>query len=218
MTGSEFATYVKSIFKRTDKDTELYQATTDVISDMRLRFYSEDFKEEAYTTGLSAIGDFKVGLPSDFGHMIGDVTVTETSADQAYPPLKKISKEQYDDLYFSRLNTAVGNKGTGCPHHYCVYGKEIFIGPPVDRTTYELQFNYTTESSEEVDADTDPVPFTDKYRKILRAGVLAELYDLMENFTQAEQWRAKYEADLNKLATSDDAYTNDNDLVQYNGI
>ena len=57
MTGAEWKAYVLKKFKRNDKDTELFQATTDTIADMRLQFDSEDYKEEAMLQGL-LLGDY----------------------------------------------------------------------------------------------------------------------------------------------------------------
>jgi hypothetical protein len=218
MTGQEFRDYVVRKFKRTDKDTELYEATTDVISDMRLQFLSEDYKEEAYSSGISAIGEYKLGLPSDFGHMIGDVTVTDTADDEDYWTLRKISKAEYDDRFPERLLTNTGKMDTATPRYYCIFGRQIFVGPVPDKTTYRYQFNYTTEDSEDITLATDPVPFTDRYRNILRAGVLAELFDGLENYEEASYWRTMFLDGLSKIAVNDDTNTNDDDPIAYGGI
>ena len=78
MTGAEFLTYVRSTFRRTDKDAQIYEATLDTIMDMRLRFNSEDFKYEAYAT-IADIGDYKMTLPDDFAHLIGEITMEDTA-------------------------------------------------------------------------------------------------------------------------------------------
>ena len=43
MTGLEMYNYVLQTFKRTDKSTAIYQAITDTIMDIKIRFLSEDF-------------------------------------------------------------------------------------------------------------------------------------------------------------------------------
>ena len=35
MLGSDFAAYLKRTFKRTDKDTEIYEAMTDVVMELK---------------------------------------------------------------------------------------------------------------------------------------------------------------------------------------
>ena len=57
MTGSDFLTYVKRKFPRSDKDTELYEAMTDIVSDIKYAVKTEDAKEEAYVASISTIGD-----------------------------------------------------------------------------------------------------------------------------------------------------------------
>jgi len=218
MTGQEFRDYVVRKFIRTDKDTELYEATTDIIADMRLQFLSEDFKEETYSSGISTVGEYKLGLPTDFGHIIGDISVTDTDEDTEYGTLQKISKQRYDELYGDRLLASTTNMDLGIPKHYCIYAKQIFIGPVPDLTTYRYQFNYTTESFTEVTAATDPVPFTDRHRNTVRAGVLAELYDGMENFQEAQYYRSMYIDGLGKLAANDETNTQDDAGVCYRGI
>jgi len=218
MTGSEFNAYVVRKFKRSDKDTELYEATTDTIADMRLQFNSEDYKEEAYSSGISTVGEYKLGLPTDFGHIIGDISVIDTNTDETYPKLRKISKERYDLMYPERLLTDTGKMNLATPIHYCVFAKQIFVGPVPDYTTYRYQFNYTTEAYTEVAAGTDPVPFTDKYRNVLRAGVLAELYDGMENYEESQYWRGMYIQGLTKVAGNDESNIADSDAITFSGV
>jgi len=218
MTGAEFYAYVLRKFKRTDKSTEAYEAMTDVIADMRLQFLSEDYKEEAYSSGISTIGEYKLGLPSDFGHLIGDISVTDTSADEEWWTLKKVSKQEYDDMYLDRLLTDSDKVDKDCPVHYCIYANQIFVGPVPDKTTYRYQFNYTTEPTAEVTSATDPVPFTGyNERNTLRAGVLAELYDGMENYEESQYWRGMYMQGLSKIAINDGTNVADNDPIAYGG-
>lgn len=209
--------YVKRTFKRTDKDTEIYQALTDTVMDIRLRFRAEDYKEEAYADILT-VGDYKITLPDDFAHVIGKVTVKDTATDQAYPPLEMISKERYDELYFNRIATDSAYRQTGFPQHSCLYGHEIFIGPPVDKATYRFQVNYTTEDAEEISASTTDVPFSDRHRKTLRYGAMKELYLMLENYEEAEVWSNLFEADVPKIVNNDMANIRDEAPISYNGI
>lgn len=218
MTGAEFLAYVKRKFIREDKDTEIYQATTDIIADIRLQSMSEDYKEEAYSTGISTLGEYKLGLPTDFGHLIGDITLIDVDSNSACGTLKKISKQRYDEKYSERLLGDYADMGSGEPYEYCIYGKQLFLGPVPDKTTYKYQFNYTTEDYTEVDASTDPVPFSDKYRNYLRAGVLAELHDGLENFEEAQYWRQMYIDGLNKIYFNDTTNTMDSVGASYSGV
>lgn len=218
MTGAETLTYIKSILKRTDKDAEVYESITDVIMDMRLRFHSEDFKAISSNLAITTIGDHSVALPSDFGHLIGDPVLRDNAADQEYNPPKKISIQTYFDKYGATYNTAVGNRLTGTPIEYCIYGGNILVGPAVDKTSYVLKIAYTTENETAVTSVTANVPFTDRYRKTVRYGVLREMYLLLENYQEAEVWGNLYESDLQKIVNNDQSNVRDDMMIAYNGV
>ena len=217
MTGAEFLAYVRRILKRTDKDTEIYEATTDVIADIRLQLNTEDYKEEAYSAGIATLGEYKIGLPADFGHLIGTITMVDNTGGTSFT-LTKLSKAQYDDKYPDRLFTDTSDQYDGVPQDFCIYGKQIFLGPVPDSTSYRYYLNYTTEDFAAIAADTDPVPFTDRYRSMLRAGVLAEVYSGLEFFDEANYWRQMYVDGLVKLKANDDSNINDDGMVVYHGI
>jgi hypothetical protein len=87
-----------------------------------------------------------------------------------------------------------------------------------DKTTYRFQMNYTTEAFAEVSEATTSVPFSDRYRNVLRCGVLAELHDGLESFDESQYWRAMYTSGLSKIKNNDDENVADDNTVAYNGI
>lgn len=218
MTGSAFYAYCLRIIKRTDKSTEVYEAMTDTVRDMRMRFLSEDFKTVSSALTITSIGNYSTSLPSDFGHIMGDVMMFDGSSDEEYEPLRKISIERYNDLYSSRYNSAVGNKLTGSPRHFCIFDGNLLVGPPVDKTSYTFRVTHTTEDGVEIDSTTTDVPFTNKYRHIVRYGVLKNTYLMLENYEEANVWSALYETDLQKLVDNDKLNTRDNLPIKFNGV
>jgi len=218
MTGANFYIYILNIFKRTDKSTEVYEAITDVITDMRLRLLSEDFKEETYSTSISALGEYRLSLPSDFGHIIGGISIVDVDDSSTYPPLVKISKEHYDELYHDRILSDAGDVSTDRPRHFCIYAEQVYLGPVPDKTTYKYQINYTTEDSTDITSDTTSVPFTDKWRYYVRSGVLNQLFKGLEQFEEASIWEAEYERGLAKIAENDDFNTSAFQQIQYQGL
>lgn len=213
MTGEEFYAYCKRKFKRTDKETEFYEILTDVIMDIKLRFEWEDYKEEAYATGITTLGDYKFALPSDFGHLIGDVVWRDSFGNSN--PLIKISKPRYDELYpYPSASDAV----TGIPLHYCIYGKEIFIGPVPDQVTYTYLINYTTEAVTAMTSATTSVPFTDRYRWIVRDIVLGEFYDYLEQYDKGSVYKQKGEVGLAKMVANETDYITSPTNIQYQDI
>lgn len=222
MTGPEVLAYIKRVSKRTDKDTETYEAITDTILDMKLRFEHDRFKVEAYSTSLSTVADYKIDLPSDFGHLVGEVRCYENESNAR--ELAKKTKAEFDRLYPNPNDTDVS---TGMPKHYCIFGEQILVGPPVDKTTYTAEFSYTTEEVEEIDADTTAVPFSDRYRECLKAGALWRLYEGLEEYENAAYWRLRYEGpspevviggELGKIIASDRKNTDAPGFVAYNDI
>ena len=219
MTGAELYTYILRKFIRTDKETEAYQAMSDIIADMKYLAQLEVVKEEAYIVGITTLGEYRIAVPSDFGNLIGEITLYDVDNEDPRT-LKTISKLEYDRLYGDRLAAAVGDMDTAIPRHACVYGGQIFVGPVPDAITYKYQINYTTDDTSEIASGTTSVPFTSNYheRNILRMGVLAELYDGMENFEEANYWRALYTVKKEELEQRDNRNIEDELSIQYRGI
>lgn len=222
MDGASFLAYVKRQFKRTDKDTELYECMTDTIVDMRLRMVSDDYSIVSTTLAADpslAIGTYMLTLPTDFGHLaVDNVQIRDTSSDDTYNPLKKISKSEYDDKYSENYSTSTGDRLTGVPVHFSYYGKKLYVGPALDRADYEFKINYTTNGVTDIVAGTTTVPFTDQYRKIVRDGTLMNIYAMMENFDESAAWEKKYEEGLAKIINNDNYNKADRGPIQMCGV
>lgn len=217
MTGSQFKDYVLRVFKRTDKSTEIYDATTDVIADIRLQIKADDYKEEAFVTGISTLGEYRIALPSDFGHLIGDITVLDDTGNYVNT-LHKINKSTYDEKYGDRLFSNLAQVDKTIPQDFCIFAGQIYLGAVPDKTTYQYHMNYTTEAFATITDATAVVPFTARYRNTLRAGVLGELYMGMEQFDEASVWIQKFNEGVLKIKANDDDNMSNDELVAYHGI
>lgn len=219
MTGTEFLAYVLRVFKRLDKNTEAYEAMSDMIAQIKYDTKLEAIKEEAYIVGIDTLGEYRIALPVDFQNLIGDITLVDVDNNSSRD-LNKISKETYDRKYGDRLYSAVADMYTGEPIDFCIYAGQIYLGPVPDKVTYKYQINYTTNDTSEISASTTSVPFTTSYieRNILRAGVLAELYEGMENYQEANYWRAKFLDGKATMIDKDETNIMDNEQVIYNGV
>lgn len=220
MTGSEFLAYVKQVLSRTDKDTEIYTATSDTIMDMRsLIKTDEHMAVSSALSGISAVGDYTLSLPNDFGHLIGDVLIQDTSSDTTYFPLNKMTKVEYDVKYNRNLASSASNRHTGVPVDYAYFGQQIYIGPAVDSTNYQFKINYTTEDTPTITSATTTVPFTDKYREVVRSGVLSRIFAELENYEESNFWDFRYQRGLKKLMDTDyDNVETSSSFNKYNGI
>ena len=220
MTGLAVYNYVLQVLKRTDKSTETYTAIADTIMDMRSRMISEDaLKVSSALTGISAIGDYQLTLPTDFGHLIGDVLIKDTSSDDVYLPLNRITKPEWDIKYNQALATAVGNRLTGTPLDYCVFAKKIYIGSPVDKTTYEFKINYTLEDAPTYTSATATIPFTDQFREVVRAGTLQRMFREIANYPESDIWGAVYVDGVNNVIANEE-FNRDGSVtsMKFNGI
>jgi hypothetical protein len=220
MTGAEIYSYIQSSLKRPDKSSEVYLALADTVMDMRARMFSDENAEIATTTtGSLSVGDYKIALPSDFGHLSGDIIVRDDASDTTYLPLKKLSKQQYDDMFMDILNDTASNRGTGVPVYFCFYGNEIYLGPPVDKTTYEFTMNYSKEDEPTYTALTTSIPFTDKFREVVKYGVLFRMFREIGVFDDSDYWRQVYEQGIQVIINNDDQNTDGSVVgVQYHGI
>jgi|GEM_PF-2469075 len=186
MTGSEWRDYVlRRGFKRTDKDTELYEATTDAIQEMRRRFMFDEAETEATTTDtISVLGDFKLTVENDLGLVLGVVL----EDDDTGTPLDRVTKAQFDQLY-SSINV---ESDRGYPRHYCLYAGQIYIGPRPDQTSYAYRISYSRRAGT-ITSSTSGVPFTNLYRDVLKDNVLGRLYTDLEEWDKANFHKQAFE-------------------------
>lgn len=186
LSGSEWRDYVLRLgFKRTDKDTELYEATTDAIQEMRRRFNFDEAAQELLTTdAITVLGDFKIDLESDFGILIG--VAVEDGANAT--PLIPMTKAQFAFTYPDINVTA----DRGYPKHFCVYKGQIQIGPIPSTTDYYYRMTYAARAAT-ILSTTVGVPFTANYRDILADNVMARLYKGLEEYEKAGVHRNDFE-------------------------
>jgi len=186
MTGSDFYDYVlRQGFKRTDKSTEVYEAITDAIREMRRRFMFDEAEVEAVTTdSISILGDYQLSLESDFGLLLGVTIEDGTNA----TPLKQVTKSKFNDLYPDINVTA----DRGYPLNFTVYAGSIQIGPAPDQVSYSYRVTYSQRGGT-VSASTTGVPFTALYRHVLCDTVLSRLFYIMEDFDKGNFYKQRFE-------------------------
>lgn len=213
MLGSDFRDYLVRTFKRTDKDTEIYEAMTDVVMDIKIAMKAEDFKTESIALTIPVSGNYTVAVPTDFGHMIGVLTAVNPNGGSW--DLIKVSKEKYDLLYPYQHETQIIK---GSPLHFCLYGNTFYIGPKPDLTTYKYQLNYTQEASIAMVAGTVNVPFTTKYRQYVKDMALARLYIDLDDDEKAAKYAQLGQQGLNKIITNELYNTDAPVFTPYSGV
>lgn len=213
--GADWLEYVLQAFKRTDKNTEIFEATKDVIDDIRTRFVlSDDEKEIQVTDTIATLGEYQLDLETDFGLLIADVYV-QISSNYGYP-LNKISKREFDEKY-SVYGT--GSSVRQPPKDYCIYAGKIYIGPVPDSIAYTYKINYGMDTRAAYDSNSSSIPFTNRYRRILRWGVLSYLYsDILKNDDQAAKFGTLFENGLRGIERKDDMNRTGVIQTRYQGI
>ena len=211
MSGIDFLAYVKRIFKRTDKDTELYDAMTDAISELR-RIYSfdEDEIETTTTDTISVLGDYRLDLESNLGILIGDIQVIDNDDSR---PVQKVAKQIFDILYPNQDSATVTRDK---PAHFAVFDGKIFLGPVPDKTSYTYRINYS-KGSDSISASTVSVPFTKWYREALREGVLAKAWSGLEEDLAMEH-QSKWQFFKEQIMNREDKNQRGTGFVFYHGI
>lgn len=186
MSGSDWRDYILRLgFKRTDKDTELYEATTDAIQEMRRNFTFDEAAGETTTTDtITSLGDFQLNLEADFGLLTGLILQDDDTASRLIP----LTKSQFMNIYPESFVT----NNRGYPTHFCIFGGKIQIGPVPDSIAYTYRKVYYLRAGT-ITSSTAGVPFTAQYRDILADNVLARLYKGLESFDKAAAHRAEYE-------------------------
>jgi hypothetical protein len=189
MTGSDFYDYLVRTFGRTDKPTEVYEAITDTIRDLRLRYHFDEATEELTSTDtIGTLGDFKIELESDMAMLLG---VVVEDGDTAHP-LTLRTKKQFDELY---PDINVTDNG-GFPSDYCIFGGSIYIGPQPDSTGYVYRLSQSTRGGV-VTSSTTAIPFTGVDRELVKHGALSRLFVVMEEPNLAAVHEALFEKRLN---------------------
>lgn len=188
MAGEDWRDYVlRKGFKRTDKDEEVYEATTDAISEIRERFGFDEAQVDTETTDtISALGDFKLDVESDLGLLLGIILQDGDTG----TPLKQTSRARFDARY---PYAAIDTDFTGYPKDFCIYAGQIYIGPTPDSTSYTYRISYS-RSAGTVTSTTTGVPFSSVlYRAMLCDLVYAYLYAGLEEPEKADYFRSKFE-------------------------
>lgn len=191
MTGSELYDYVLRTYKRTGKSTEIYEAITDTVNDMMIRFPFDEVSEETGTTAsISSLGQYQINVESDLGLFVGNVVLLD--GDNSWE-LKKLSKQEFDTKF---PNQAAANVNNDKPRYWCFYGGKIWLGPVPDSTSYTYKLNQSQRLITAITSTVDPVPFSGLYRETLKFGTLARTFAMVEEYEKASFWSKAYEDQL----------------------
>lgn len=228
MTGAEWLTHVKKTFKRTDKDTEIYDATKDAINHLiaEYPFQEATRKQSTLTEMILYIGVTDLQLPSDFGRLLGGISIGEATdvGGTDHRLLEKISLEEFRRL---SPNPRATDEQRSRPTHYCfgesaqsVLGNSLWIQLwPVPDKDYKLHMNYSKIQSTDITAGTTYVMFSDPiHRRMMKYLVLHFAYSEIGYEDESAKWFVLYEREKEKLISLDYENQNAPTMVKYQGV
>lgn len=211
LSGSAWHDYVLRVFKRTDKDTELYEETGETIREIRRRgMIGSDEIEEFTTDTITVLGDYQINTEDNLSLFVSDVVVVDSTNSWQ---LTRISKSEFDYLY---PNPTAQGIVRSKPVHYCIFGDKIIMGPVPDKTSYQYKVSMTIDDFVAITAGTTAVPYSNKYKNMLRAGVLKRLFEGVENYQTSGYWGQQFENWFNQLQEKQDHNADAVHNVKYN--
>jgi len=214
MTRLEFLSYVKNEFKRTDKDSEIYEALDDTLYDLTTE---HDFHVHQTEQSISLIADtYEYSLTSySMSMLLGPVLYLDDTGDA--DPLIKLSKASFD-LRFPDLTATDFDKDE--PQYYAVYGNAIFIAPFPDTVTTESILVPISTIATKLVGDSDTPAFEDQWREVIKFGVLFRVWTQLGDFgkSQAQDNLLLYQRGIEKMKKIDKSKDRGPLMAMYRGI
>lgn len=213
MTGLQFYEYLLRTFKRDDKETEVYEALTDTVRDLRRRvIFNEDESEMSTTDTITALGEYKLDIEDNWGLAVADVVLLDGVSSE---PLEMVSKAQFDRLFpYPDADSSL----RGRPSHACYFNEQILLGPAPDALTYEYKVNFTEEDAAAIVEETTAVPYARLYREPLKLGTLMRLYRDLGNDGEFTKYFSQYENAMAAIIAREERNRDGIVAVQFRGI
>jgi hypothetical protein len=199
LTAAQFLAYIIRSLGRTDVDDLIYDALTDTIADIRRNLHlTEDEVDQTITDTINTIGTYQMELEADTGLLVSGVYLQDTTEGRN---LVSISKGEWDRRY--------GIWGTNAEHRakpeaYCLFGGHILLGPVPDSTSYNYRISFTSDPHLTVTASTTSIPYSDKYREMLKMGTLARVYSDLNMDNQAAKFGTLYTSQMKEIEKKED--------------
>ena len=190
MTRLQFLSYVIRVFKRTDKDTEIYEALNETIKDVVSRHPFSDYDFQSYVS--TTVGQEDYTLPATLLYLRHPIRMLDGNlSTDSGRPLTFLTKEQYDAL---EPNPNRANPDTGKPSHYTIFSNQILLYPIPDSASYLLEINWGKGHGDvELTSGDQTASLGSHWDEVLKWGVLFRVYASVEQHEVGEYWRNLYE-------------------------
>lgn len=152
----------------------------------------EDLKKE-HTFTLTE-NDYYEALPSDFVFIYSDPEI-QYDTDKGHE-LIKLSIDDFKAMYPNITNDT---SSKARPAHYAIDRGNIYFGPKCDDDTYSVKMLYTF-LHDDISGDGDTIYFSDKFLMCIRDGILAELFDELDDFEKSDRYMDRHLSLLRAIA------------------
>lgn len=196
LSGPDLYAQFLRTFKRTDKETEFYDALTDTVQELLRRYQFDEVTTSAtFTDTISSLGEWRLDGNANVGLLAGDVVLLDGG--NSYP-LFKVTPSEFDRRY---PNPDYVSSDRGTPQVWTYRGGQVWIGPIPDSVSYTYKIAQSARLNADITATTESVPLSATYRELLKAGCLHRVFESMEAYDKSEYWRGKFEILYNEAET-----------------
>lgn len=184
---SDFITYVRRDFKRTDKNTEIINAYNEMIVWVASLMPHGNYKYQSYIPTVSGQEDYPI--PSNLMNLIHPIKWIEGSgSSQSGFPLERLTKEQYD---LREPNPNRTSPSGSRPTAYAIYSRSILLTPIPDASTYIIEINWSKRPTA-LAADADTPELGAEWEQVLKQGTLERVYAGLGILEEANYWASQY--------------------------
>lgn len=193
MTRLQFLSYIKRQFKRTDKNTEIYEALNETIKDIASRYSFDVYSFQSWIPCIVEQNDYR--LPTNLLQISHPIKLLDgSSTGDSGKRLSYITKEEYDVIEPNPNRTS---PDTGKPSMYTIYGGSILLTSIPDSTDYLVEINWGKIPTS-LDVDSDTANFSSMWDELLKWGSLARLYAGI-GLEGEGGWGNRYEAQIKNM-------------------
>ncbi len=176
-----------SIYKRTDKNTELAAAINETYKEMVACVDPRRQQDQIYKN--TVIGREEYPIPESIlriNHPIKIIEGTTNNSSQSYP-LRFLTKAEYDEWEpYPNAATIIGGK----PWGYCMWKNSILLTHVPDKV-YKLELSMGGEAAV-MSGDSDQTIFTPTWDETIKAGSLSRMFALVGLTDDATNWAQVY--------------------------
>lgn len=186
MNLTNFLTYIKQDFKRTDKDTEITQAINDMIVWISIQIPHAGYKYQSYIPTVAKQYDYP--LPTTKVHILHPLMLLDGfGTNDLGMVLEHIGKKEFDLIEPNPQRT---NPSTAKTQKYTIFANSILCTPIPDKV-YILQMDWTKRAVS-LSGGSDAPALGSEWDEVIKHGSLERLFAGIGLYEEANYWSTRY--------------------------